>query len=163
MDWYSKSREAIQRCYGDKWALFTLCLAATSMHRSLAANVTLARKAFNQIEDTGTIKREGFCKAEYNALLSVIRGELPKGIKVRNFCKALLGDKNAVTVDVWMARLFLGKDQPTRKEYLRLANKLSAEAKALNRSPAEHQAKLWQLSRGKKSSYADYLQQGNLI
>jgi len=162
--WYSSSRKAIQTIYGKDWRLFAKCLAATSPNATLAANVTLARKAFNQIKDTGTIRRESFCRTHYRCLLCVCKGRIPNGRKVRAFYLALTGDENQVVIDVWMMRYAgYANKSPNNTQYALIADRITEEAEKLGRTPAAHQAVLWSTIRGAGESYDRYLLQYRLF
>jgi len=163
-NWYKDSRLAIQRVYGENWRLFAKCLAATSAHSSLSANMTLARKAYNQIITTGTVTRQGYIKSHYESLCQVIAGNLPNGRKCRNFALALLGDESCVVIDIWMMRYYkLPGNPPKPSDYDLIEQTITAEAKALGITPASHQATLWANTRGNASSYANYLAQYRLF
>lgn len=163
-NWYRESREAVREVYGKDWPLFVKCLAATSANASLSANMTLAKKAFNMIQDTGTVSRGGFCKAHFSGLNHVIAGRLPRGRKVHNFAKALLGDESAVVVDVWMLR-YAGIDRkaPTPREYDYIESRVREEAEDNGVTPSAWQAVLWARTRGAGESYARHLCQYRLM
>ena len=162
--WYRESREAIREVYGEDWPLFCKCLAATSAHASLATNMTLAKKAFNQIQDTGAVRRESFCRSHFKGLNHVIAGNLPRGRKVRNFAKALLGDESVVVVDVWMMRYAgLDKQSPTSRQYDYIEDRVREEAEDNNVTPSAWQAVLWSRTRGAGESFARHLCQYRLL
>jgi len=163
LNWYKQSRAAVKEIYGKDWRLFVKCLAATSANASLAANVSLARKAFNQIKETGTVRRESFCLAHYRGLLQVSKGRLPNGRKVKAFARALLGDESQVVVDIWMSRVAGLNRQPRRYEYDMIEDRIREEAEALGRTPAGHQAVLWGIARGAGESFSRHLLQYRLF
>lgn len=75
-----------------------------------------------------------------------------KGPKVRAFYEAIMGDTNAVVVDVWMLRA-LGFDgiPMTRKRYQWVATKFAHYAWQLGSRPAELQAQIWCHVRGRST------------
>ncbi len=164
MTWYSGSREAIQRVYKDDSVLFTGLLAATSPRSSLKANLTLARRAYEQIKATGNVSRSSFMLIHYRAIQQVLETGEPHGQKVNAFYHNLLGDESRVTLDRHMARyLKQPTDSFSKQEYQDKAITIQWQALALGVSPAQHQADLWQAQRGTKDSYADHLRQFRLF
>jgi hypothetical protein len=67
------------------------------------------------------------------------------GDKVSRFARNLLGDKDCVTVDVWIARAY-GQD-PGNFDYQEIEAKIRQEAKDHGIEPAEWQAVVWQVIR----------------
>ena len=162
--WYDESMEAIRHRFGDDADLFAGILAATSAHSSVSANVKLAVKAFNMIKDTGTITREGFMKHHYLGILQVLEHGIPKGPKVGAFARALLGDHDAVVVDLWMCRWYgSALRAPTIKLRREIEAAIRIKATELGLSPRDTQAHIWCQVRGNSESYADYLRQGGLL
>ena len=161
--WYRDSRHAVKEIYGTDWKLFCKCLAATSANCSLKANVTLARKAVEQILSTGTIPRAGYTHTHYAGLVQVSKGRLPNGRKSQAFARCLLGNEQHVVVDIWMLR-YAGiiRNAPTAREYDLIADTVMQEAKRYDRTPAGHQAVLWGMARGSVESFSTYLLQYRL-
>lgn len=163
-DWYSQSREAIQRTYGDDWKLFAGFLAATSAHSTLKANVTIARRTYNQYKETGRVEPDGYMPAHFSQIQKVLETGRPSGQKVGAFYDALLGDENAVVIDLWMQRHY---KEPVRtmskRQYQRLAAKLRVEAHEAGMTPARYQAKRWAEIRGNGQSYSTHLAQMRLF
>ena len=68
-----------------------------------------------------------------------------RGPKTSAFCRALLGDPNAVVLDLWMARA-LGVEQSTlsrKKVYDTNAALVASVADILQMTPAQAQAAIW--------------------
>lgn len=73
-----------------------------------------------------------------------------KALKTQNFARNIMGDENAVTIDVWMARL-VGVSERQLKlvgVYEALAHCFRLAAKRLGISPAQLQAVVWTVVRG---------------
>lgn len=163
--WYDDSRAAIERVYGNDARLFSALLAATSPRATIKANVTLARKAYNQYKTTGEISREGFINTHYRCLHKYITTGKMRGRKVNSLFQNLLGNSDPVTVDIWMLR-YAGIHQrkaPTKFDYDYIEDRVKEEAGELGISPAARQAELWSIARGNDDSYADYIKQYRLI
>jgi len=162
-DWYSDSRETIKEIYGEDWRLVCAILAATSGRASLPCNVTLARKAYNQIKQ-GYVQREGFINAHYKGLLSVIKTSKPRGRKCNALYQNLIGNETEVPVDIWMMRYSgLPRTHPTRQDYDWIEDNVRQEAKELGITTAQRQAEIWVIARKDSRSYADYLRQYRMI
>lgn len=163
-NWYQESRVATKEIYGDDYELFIKCLAATSPNCALKANITLARKAYIQIKETGQVDKNSFTKTHYKGLQAVINGGIPNGRKVRMFTKALLGEQDAVVVDVWITRAAgINRKAPYDWEYDIIEEEIVAQAGKYNRTPAEHQAAIWGKIRGASDSYATHMLQLRLF
>lgn len=80
----------------------------------------------------------------------IANGEHPNdvlgGPKVTNFYANIVGDENAVTVDVWSARTAegkLNKNAPQGRRYLSIADSFRLAARARDVSPMVMQATTW--------------------
>ena len=162
-NWYQDSREAVKVLYGKDWKLFCGLLAATSPNASVKANVTLARKAFMQIKDTGTITREGYIRTHYMSILAVLKHKRPNGRKCHDLYQNLIGNEQFVPVDIWMVRYAgLDKKSPSKFDYDYIEDRVREEAEDMGITPAQRQAEIWSAIRGSSESYADVLIQFNL-
>ena len=75
------------------------------------------------------------------------------GDKTRAFYRAITGDREAVTVDVWAARAALGDwISLTPKRYGRISAAYKAAARRLGEDPRTVQATVWLVARGVKPS-----------
>lgn len=72
------------------------------------------------------------------------------GPKVTAFYRNIMGDTDAVTVDVWITRAATrgARNQPTAREYREIAVALRREARRANMSPRDFQAAVWIVARG---------------
>lgn len=83
----------------------------------------------------------------------LLQGEHPErvvtGDKIRSFYHAIMGDADAVVLDVWMMRVYkVSSGRLTPKQYGILADKLRAEARAVGVTATEYQATIWVAVRG---------------
>jgi len=172
LHWYRNSRRAIKRVYGKDWKLMCALLACTSPRSTIAANVALARKAYNQILETGTVSRTGFIRTHYLAIVHYLETGTFRGRKVSAFYQNLIGNETPVTVDVWMLRQAgLDRDRntgrirkaPTGWQYDYIESRVQSEATDLGITPAQWQAQLWSRARGNHQSYAHYFRQLRLL
>lgn len=162
--WYRDSRRAVKRIYGEDWKLFCGLIAATSPNTTVKANTTLARKAYAQIKATGTVTRKGYLPCHYSSIQAVLDTGEPNGRKCRNFYRALIGNENAVVIDLWMMRYAgIDKRAPSKRDYDRLEEQITSEALVLGITPAQHQAMVWSKVRGSCGGYAEILAQGRLL
>lgn len=156
-DWYQDTLINIQNImtiYDDRGGvredsderalLFVDLLAATSPRTSIVRNTFLTTQIFSFINDGILCK----IKMEFEAhLTNVCRAllNLPlSGQKVLSFQANLLGDKNAVTIDTWMMRVFQRNgDAPTTAEYEELSDATRKLARKYSISPSQMQAALW--------------------
>ncbi len=99
---------------------------------------------FAFINDALLCKMKNKFEAHLNNICRALLGLPLSGQKVLSFQANLLGDKNAVTVDTWMMRVF-GKesDAPSAKEYEEIAEATRRVAKKYNVTPSHMQAALW--------------------
>ena len=159
-NWYELSRESVKAIYGDDWRLFCGLLAATSARASVKGNVTLARKAYNQIKDTGTITRVGFINSHHKSILRVIKTGEPAGRKCKALYQNMIGNEYYVPVDIWMMRYAgINKQAPSRLEYDIIEERVRDEAKGLGITTAQRQAEIWSETRGSSESYAESISQ----
>jgi hypothetical protein len=158
--WYDEAREQVKAIYGADWKLFCGFLSATSAHTALSANVTLARKAYNQHKSG--LPFSGFIAIHQRGLELYLKTGKLLGRKTNNFYQNLLGDYNSVTVDIWIARRY-GYAQVTDQIYTVIELQLRFEAALHHLCPAEYQAMLWVEIRGTNNNFAEYLQQGRLF
>lgn len=166
--WYADSRQAIQSVYGANWQLFTAMLAATSPHATVKANITLARKAYNELGEYGTLNPAHFTRQHAANLERAWLGVPPNGRKVRSFLLNLLGYEDCVTVDIWICRWAthqphdlarnINPRQPDR-HYDAIEHFIQYLARLDSITPAQKQAEIWCKTRGDSHSYADYLHQ----
>jgi hypothetical protein len=162
--WYEESRQAIKLAYGDNWILFSALCALTSPNSTIKANLTLARKAYNQICDTGTITRTGFVKTHYNGIIKYLATGKLSGVKVNNFYQNLIGNEQAITIDIWMMRYAgFGDIMPSVKHRDIIETNIRRDASEAGITPAQRQAEIWAHVRGSGQSFGDLLAQQALV
>ena len=72
-----------------------------------------------------------------------------KGMKTNAFARAIAGDDNAVTIDVWMIKSAgLNKNSVNKTEYKELVNAVNLVADELKLTPRVTQALIWIVFRG---------------
>ena len=72
-----------------------------------------------------------------------------KGLKTNAFAKAIAGDENAVTIDVWMCKAAgLETNAPNKTQYRELSEAVNVVATELRMSPRATQALIWIIFRG---------------
>ena len=139
----------------------TKILSATSAGSLVGSNITLTEKALEIIFTKGRLPtvEDGFMQHHVDNMKNVLAGiELPK---LGEFAKAILGDEDALVIDVWMARFWFNVDDPSDEQRL-VAKVLTAQvAKKSGMTAREMQAAIWIYAReaaGKKSegSYIKY-------
>ena len=170
-NWYNDIYGVLVGYFGEENAItFAKLLAATSPRQDVVRNMKLAIAAFGKYilelkqqigqkaEDPtfqqglkarlGTafmrtlvpniMRAMGVGEAELKAELS--------GSKVNNFSKALAGDPNAVTMDIWMARA-MGLTSPApfdnAEDYEVFANAVRDLAREAGVQPRQYQAAVW--------------------
>lgn len=161
-NWYKSSRESVKRVYGQDWKLFLGLLACTSAHSSVKANVTLAKKAYNQIKNNQELS--GYLPAHIINMHALLSTGMPNGRKIKSFYRNLIGDETCVTVDMWMMRYYgYSKDIPTTKQYDIIEKQVQSEAITLGLTSAQHQANIWKSIRGQGESFGDLVNQYRLL
>lgn len=148
--WYRESRRwarLIARETGVTVAQAAGVIAALSPRMRWGANVTLAHDLCAGREVQGVF-RANLAKAQ-----RILAGERPLdvlgGPKVRAFYRAIMGDGEAVVIDVWMLRAIgWAKKTLTAREYEEVADHLREAAKAAGIDPADFQAIVWTQVRG---------------
>jgi len=72
-----------------------------------------------------------------------------KGLKTNAFARAIAGDENAVTIDVWMCYAGgLDTNAPNKTQYREMAQAIKDVAKAMGLTPRTTQALIWIIFRG---------------
>lgn len=84
------------------------------------------------------------------AQYSLVQGfDALKGLKTNNFARAIAGDENAVTIDVWMMKAAgLETDSPNKTQYRELVESVNKVAKEIGLTPRATQALIWIVFRG---------------
>lgn len=117
LNWYQKSTELFIELFGlERLDLVTKLFAATSINTSLKANVTLFRRALHEIENN--LPTSDYLPIIMQQLEQIRAGKQLTGRKIRSFARAMLGDPEAVVVDVWLLRAFSQDKKSFRKDPL---------------------------------------------
>jgi len=84
------------------------------------------------------------------AQYSLIQGfDALNGRKTNAFARAIAGDENAITIDVWMCKAAgLETNSPNKTEYIELSNAVELVANELKLTPRVTQALIWIVFRG---------------
>jgi hypothetical protein len=140
---YENNEQDLKEVFGDKLGNTMIrAIAATSPSSEVTSNSTLALKAlkFNLL---GKDLKEGFMRTHKGLLDKVFSGEPFTSQKVAAFEQNLRSDPDAVTVDVWMTRVFFGHEKPSEKQYKFIQQFVRELAKEKKVSPREMQAAIW--------------------
>jgi hypothetical protein len=79
----------------------------------------------------------------------VLGFEALKGLKTNAFARAIAGDENAVTIDVWMCYAGgLDTNAPNKTQYREMSQAVVDVAKELHLTPRTTQALIWIIFRG---------------
>ena len=140
-DWYDREAdwlESVGSAFGFDRTQSVYAFAALSPRMQYKANRSQLVKLMAG-QDIGGL--ENSRKAATAALLHT---KLPSGRKTGRFALNLAGDREPVTVDVWICRsVGLAKDAPSLSEYSRIERAFQAAAKRLGCSPRTLQAAIW--------------------
>ena len=132
--------------YGEEATIETgaCILAAYSPNNRWANNISCALR-YSLGETVGGLYAKPAKLADIRARgLAAITGP-----KLRAFARNIIGDPDAVTIDVWMARAAkLSGEVPTAKEYRTCEAAIHAAARKYNLTPATAQAVVWVIQRG---------------
>jgi hypothetical protein len=157
--WYDTTK--IQKKYGDDTEPFLGFLAATSADKELGVNVLLAERVLDWWTAAGRPTGEAargltagqvagsarVTRQEAQRVLNTLTGDriTKDQVKVYNFHRALLGDSDAVVLDLWMGRAF-GLN-PTRFRdpllYETVSEMVRTEAAAIGITPRAYQERIW--------------------
>lgn len=149
-DWYAVAQDTARE-YAEAWDLplpmVAGIIAALSQRQTWQVNLRMARLCIAGERPRGL-------SGPIDKALAIRAGADPEtvltGNKIRAFYRAILGDADAVVLDVHMLRAagHTG-NKTTPKQYQTLANILTAEAHAAGETPAHFQAIVWCQIRGR--------------
>jgi len=146
-DWYAETRQELEKTFGPANArMMVKFLVATSNNKTVAANTTLALKAFARYRmglpfEVGTT---GFDTLQSQLLEKAARGQEFGGLKQKSFEANLFGDKEAVTVDTWIRRAFGFQAKTiTPAQYKFMDYRLTQIARRVGMEPRQVQAAIW--------------------
>jgi len=148
--WYREAHAACVRMaqeHGTSLHVVAGVVAALSPRMPWSRNLYLARNVL-----AGS--RSGCLSGSIDKAARIIAGDDPLtvlgGPKTRAFYRALIGDSDAIVVDVWMLRaLGHGKDSCTPRQYDGFTRTILEAAQAVGENPADFQAIVWCVIRGR--------------
>lgn len=145
--WYENDRKFLQQLFKQDWQLVAALLAATSPQVQMIASWQWTMRIYRDYSAGRKVRMDGLHKCHRKNVIRALSGQELSGRKVGAFYLALIGDNNAVVLDVWMLRLLKyypeHKHNPEGKRYDKLADRFRVIAKINNYKPAEFQAALW--------------------
>lgn len=149
--WYGIAQDTAREVGNGDLKLGAGLVAAISPQMPWKRNVQLAKAAMRG-------DWRGFTEDKYWKCQAILSGVDPwlvlRGMKVRSFYANILGYKNYVTIDTWIAQHFkvdypnTSKPGKGRKVYNRIARRIRLDASKAGMSPADYQAVLWCHVRG---------------
>lgn len=165
-NWYSQSRARLIKKYGQDYKLMAGLIASTSPRFQIKRNINTAENIYRDFKagrydflSYAVNNEKAFCKkykilkAHYHNILKVLEcytkdGDFKKlvlsGLKVKSFFQNLIGNYEAVTLDIWMMRYFnYNKDYLTIRPYKRFTRIVRRLAEREGLKPCELQAILW--------------------
>lgn len=146
--WYDTARTDIQSvCSVEHWDLvdFVNKLAILSPRVSVVRNVRITYAYCGQ----GGVYLGGVVKSIRHAMDNYLTTGIVGGLKVSQFAHALNGDRDAITLDTWMARAIQDTESPTIVNFKRIAtrqlayDRIRKVARQLQVSPRDCQAMIW--------------------
>lgn len=140
VEWYANAREQIAAYsarVGVEPAYTAGVMAVTSPRLHVRRNVRVTRA---YIEDGVT---EGLMFSVRRALEHFEETGQIRGPKTGAFARALMGDPDAVVVDVWMLRAFKRDTRATPAVYRSVSRGIQAVARLADMTPADAQAAIW--------------------
>ncbi len=117
--------------------------AATSPACHVRTNLAWTREA---VRTNGAARVGRYPNAMAPRVASALEGDftMVRGLKVRNFVRAILGDTSAVVLDRWALRAVgHDRDSCTPAQYARFAQAYSEAAHSVGETPRDFQAIVW--------------------
>jgi hypothetical protein len=156
--WYDRAREeALSLAYMPGCASVEHAagvIAALSPRVQWGENIVSARKMIRAAAMNRPEPRTNGMLRNRRKAWRIAHGEDPElvlgGPKVRAFFANIMGDREAVTIDVWAARAAEGcanTNAPVRRRYLLLAESYRRVARARGMHPRDVQAAVWTVHR----------------
>lgn len=155
--WYDEAREVIQgfmvteeSAGGDRHVLETAVgvVAATSPRLHWSRNLRVSAMILNYPH----VRPPGLLGRSYMAALAVMSkgASALSGAKVKSFYAAIMGDEEAIVVDVWMMRAAeMEKDSPNSTDRRMIEDGVRSIARRRMVSPRTVQATIWVVARGR--------------
>ena len=163
LEWYAETRDSIDYFFDSNASLFAGFLASTSANATVKANLSLALKAYRQWSNGEEFT--GYMGQVKTNLKRTLEGLPLNGKKIESFRQAMLGNDNAVVIDRWILRYYGEKKSLNPERYDALAEKMRLEAKSVNLSPCQFQAKIWVESKRKLGDVSKHTDRsfGNIL
>lgn len=143
-DWYERHERQIEELFGSDAPLFRQILSATSQAASVASNVSLALKAYEQLLSNKPFT--GYLPAVIKNLDRIKADEALQGQKIAQYGKAnevAAEAAGGVAVDRHIAQLMFGTDRPTKQMVQKATKAIQSISRLLGWQPREVQAALW--------------------
>jgi hypothetical protein len=123
---------------------------ASSVVSSFSPRNRWSRNVVQAIEFASGLPYRGLPNNLRMAQFSMVQGfSALRGLKTNAFARAISGDENSVTIDVWMIKSAgLNKDSVNKTEYAELVSAVNRVAFELNLTPRTTQALIWIVYRG---------------
>jgi hypothetical protein len=164
--WYDGISSYVNDLFGEYGEDILSILPLSSMAANSAATVGMT---INNVERIYKGEKPNGVAEYYGYVTDFLEGKGIRSDKMYNFLKALLGDKNAVAVDMHVYSIIMGKDPnkkqvnpSNKKEFERAKEFVNTLAKEMDLAPREVQAALWALNilrtNGKPDSYEQYFE-----
>jgi hypothetical protein len=164
--WYDGISSYVNDLFGEYGEDVLSILPLSSMAANSSATVGMT---INNVERIYKGEKPNGVAEYYGYVTDFLEGKGIRSDKMYNFLKALLGDKNAVAVDMHVYSIIMGKDPnkkqvnpSNKKEFERAKEFVNTLAKEMNLAPREVQAALWALNilrtNGKPDSYEQYFE-----
>lgn len=151
--WYAEARESARKLSAETGHSLETCvavIAATSPRLQWSRNLIVAAEILR------TRNARGVLGNSLNAALRAMDSEDPieslTGPKVRAFARNLLGDPEAVTVDVWAALIATGTKEFEPSQYAEISDAYREAALFVGVTPAEMQATTWIVARNGRAT-----------
>jgi hypothetical protein len=140
-DWYKQHEDALNKMFGSDSDLFQKLLSVTSQAASVASNVGLAIKAYDQYLSGAEFT--GYLPAVIGNLNRIRADEAMKGQKIAQYGEANEGNADAVAVDRHIAMLFFDVKSPSPAQVEIAKQRIREVAQRLGWEARQVQAALW--------------------
>lgn len=140
-NWFQDCEHVLRDLFPDPIFAAKL-LAATSPRNTLRSNVRLFRRVLFDIENNRSFS--GYFPSILPNITRLREGQELSGQKVRAFAAAMMGDSQAVVVDMWLMRAFgYRDDRPTTRQFNSVTKDVREVAPYYGLTPCQLSAVLW--------------------
>jgi hypothetical protein len=155
--WYREARSTAADIAGETGCSLETAagvIAALSPRCQWASNVKNARRVLQAAaagaDTSPAVNTKANRRTSWDIAMGADAADRLRGPKTNAFYHNIMGDEDAVTVDVWAMRAagLSGKTSPTRRQYADIAAAYRRVAKDFGMSPAMAQATAWIVVRG---------------